>query len=1009
MGRRVRINVLGQVECFIDDRKVPLRQGREQIVAALLGLNLDIVVTSNLMIDAIWGENPPRTAQNQVAICVSSLRKRLAGPGDTLIATVRSGYMLRAENCEVDYVITQERIQQAHAARANGCDEDARQLLREAMELWHGGTLAGISSDLLQARAAGIERQRRSVIEECLGLEIGLGYYRDAINELTALLAISPHDEHSCALLMKALYGAGHRAEAMDAYQRIQVRLREDLGVDPGSDLRAAYMAILSGEPMAAPRTPLPLRPASDPVAGPQESAPASVEKHRNAGREPDAELSRPSVPRQLPARPVFFSGRDTEMDHLDKELAVRQASGATPCLVIVGMGGVGKTTLAVHWAYQVTDRFPDGQLYCDLRSNVGDPMAPGEVLDDLLRGLGVPGSDIPDSLDSRAALFRTLLVDKQILIILDNAWNSEQVRPLLPGAAGCVVVVTSRAAMSGLTVVEGAALLRLRALEEEQAERVLGLALGGDPRGSDTHGIRDLARLCDGLPLALRIVAAKLTARPHWTVAELVERLRDERRRLRELSHDETGLLSGFVLSYQGLNTDAARLFRQLGLIDAPDLPRWVASPLADLDMDKAQDMLEELVAAHLIDVTGRDGIGQNRYRMHDLVRLFARQRVMEEDTEDERKAALGRVLGAWMGLVEEAHRRVRGGDYLVMHGMAPRWRMEPAPMNVLLRQPLEWLEAERRSIVSTIFQAADAGLDELCWELTATAATLFEMRGYVDDWRATHERALGEARRAGNRQGEAAMLSGQAGIEITRDGKRAKELLERARSIFEEIGDERGVAHVLRSLAVLDRLGGRFDLAMERYRQALSTLRRVGDLVAQTHTLIGLALIYMERRDVRAARETLAEALTLAEETGDSRSRAQVLYRLGELRLTEQDFEGAMEAFAVAIGLARALDDTSGEAFLLRALGEAALLRGDLPTARRRLDRAMELASRLTDAFLNGRVCLTLAELRVADGDPSEAEDLLRRAAKAFAEVPADHWELRARERLDALDGRS
>ncbi|MFF5204383.1 BTAD domain-containing putative transcriptional regulator [Streptosporangium sp. NPDC000396] len=996
------------MESFIDVERAPLRKGREQIVVALLGLNLDIVVTSDLMIDAIWGEDPPRTAQNQVAICVSSLRKRLAGPGDSLIATVRSGYILRAENCEVDYVIAQERIRLAHTARADGRAEDARRLLREAMGLWRGETLAGIGSDLLRARAAGVERQRRSIIEECLELEIELGYYRDAINQLTALLAVSPHDERSCVLLMKALYGAGHQAEAMDVYQRIRVRLQDDLGVDPGADLRAAYAAILSGERMAAPRTPLPPRPASDPVSGPLESALASAEEGHDAGREPTAEPSRPSVPRQLPARPVFFSGRDAELGHLDKELAIRQASGATPCLVIVGMGGVGKTTLAVHWAYQVTDRFPDGQLYCDLRSNAGDPMAPSKVLDDLLRGLGVPGNDMPDSLDGRAALFRTLLADKRMLIILDNACDSEQVRPLLPGAAGCVVVVTSRAAMSGLTVVEGAALLRLRALKEEQAERVLGLALGGDSRGGDARGIRDLAKLCDGLPLALRIVAAKLTARPHWTVAELVERLRDERRRLRELSHDETGLLSGFVLSYQGLGTGVARLFRQLGLIDAPDLPGWVASPLTELDMDKAQDMLEELVAAHLLDVTGRDGIGQNRYRMHDLVRLFARQRAMEEDTEDERKAALGRVMGAWMGLVEEAHRRVRGGDYLVMHGMAPRWRIEPAQTNTLLRRPLEWLEAERRGIVSAIFQAADAGLDELCWDLTATVATLFETRGYVDDWRATHERALEAVRRTGNRHGEAAMLYGQAGIEITRDGKHAEDLLERARSLFEEIGDERGIAHVLRSLAVLDRLGGRFDVAMERYRQTLSTLRRVGDHVAQTHTLIGLALIYLERRDAHAARETLTEALTLAEKTGDSRSRAQVLYRIGELRLAEQDFEGAVGAFAVAIDLARALDDTTGEAFLLRALGEAALLQGDLSTARRSLDRAVELASGLTDAFLNGRVCLTLAELRVADGEPSEAEDLLRRAATAFAEVPAAHWELRARERLGALRGR-
>src|SRR5215467_22352 len=538
MPAPLAFHVLGPLQVTRAGVPVTLGGPRERVLLAALLVEHGRVVSVDGLAQALWGDHPPATARHQVAIGVSRLRKALAGAGPGVIATCAPGY--RVADGWLDTRCFEERARQAHEALAAGDREEAARLLRAGLSLWRGPALNGIDRPFAEIEAARLEERRLMVTEEHVGLELDLGRHEELVGELFALVRAHPLRERLRGLLMLALHRAGRRAEALAVYRDGRRQLVETLGVEPGPQLRAMHQALLRDEPAW------------------DHDRPPSGQGDPAAGRDQPGHV--PPVPAQLPPNVRGFTGRRAELDALDELAAMPQAAangageGPLPIGIVAGVAGVGKTGLALHWGHRARHRFPDGQLYADLRGYDAhqEPLPPAAVLDGFLRALGVPGDQVPGGIDERAALFRSVLHGRQMLIVLDNARTPEQVRPLLPGSSTCLVLVSSRDRLDDLVAREGARLYALDVLGQIDAGDLLS-RMAGDHRIEPATADR-IAALCDRLPLALRIAAARMAIRPHHTPAELADRLADEQRRLAELSQAHRGVRASFALSYRAL-----------------------------------------------------------------------------------------------------------------------------------------------------------------------------------------------------------------------------------------------------------------------------------------------------------------------------------------------------------------------------------------------------------------------------------------------------------------------
>ncbi|GIH89456.1 BTAD domain-containing putative transcriptional regulator [Planobispora siamensis] len=984
MGTCREVRVLGPVEVVVDGTLLTISGRRQRVVMALLALNAGRVVPLDLIIDAVWGEDPPASARNQIAICVTQLRRVLRASGEELIAAVPPGYQLRPNAVTVDLSLAEELVRAGRRAREDDDPEAAAAHLRAALDLWRGETLSGLSSDTMAAEAARLEEWRLTVTEEYLDLKLARGLGGEVVTELATLVDLHPFRETLRATLMRALYAGGRQAEALEVYRQGRRILADELGVDPGPELQATHDAILHGELDSAP------------APAPRETAPAPVP------------ATTPVAVAQLPSNIAGFVARERELAEMDRIFAECRDAGVPTCIVVTSMGGVGKTGLAVRWAHRVAEHFPDGQLFIDLHgyTEQAAPLTPEAALDRFLRTLGVPGERVPPGLDDREALLRSMLAGRRVLFLLDNARTSAQVRPLLPGAPGCAVVITTRDQLTDLVVREGAHPLRLPNLNAEESAALLGAIVGAERMDGEREATARLAELCDGLPLALRIAGARLLARPHWTPATLAARLGDEQRRLAEFNHGEVGLRANFSLSYQGLSRPAAELFRRLGLLNTPDFADWITAALLDTDLAEAQNHLEELLDAQLVSTVGRDSAGRLRYRMHDLVRLYAREQALAEEPESCRREALRRVLGCLLTLAHEANRRERGGDFTIIRGESAYWRPPGGLDDQLLAVPLDWLEAERHVLVAGVTLAAEAGLDELAWELALAGVTLFEARGYLDDWRHTHEQALAAVRRGGTRLGEATMAYSLGGLELYY-GAKSSALLDTALQVFDEVGNAHGRALALRYIGLSEHFRGRHDEALALYEAALPPLREAGDRAAEAHVLGCMAQIAILREEFETADARLQEALAICKGVGYQRGQAQALWRLGELHAHRGDTTRAAEAFTEALELVRQRRDTLGEAYILCGLGETRILQGRLADARDTLVEARRTAGDAGQAVAYARACLSLARAVTALGEPAWAEELLREAISVSGDGAAPIWEKRAQAALEGLSG--
>jgi DNA-binding SARP family transcriptional activator len=549
--------LLGPLEVGRGGTNAVIRPGRQEIVLCVLLLNANRVVGIDRLIDAVWDTDPPATARTQVQICVSALRRNLGRIGlPTSIVTKSPGYLMRVADDELDTQVFAARVAGADDAVRAGDPATAADLLASALALWRGPALAGLDSPALQGIAVQLDERRLSATETRVDLELRLGRHRQLVDELGELVDAHPLRERLRGFLMLALYRSGRQADALDVYRTGRALLIDQLGLEPGDELRALEATILAGGPDLVPAD-----------RGPARVSPASS---------------------QLPTDVGDITGRDDLVMAIEQALRARDRPG-TRVVVLAGKPGVGKSALALHVAHRLRTDFPDGQLYRDLGGVRSTPASPLEALGRFLRAVGVPGEAVPEDLDERAELYRQVLATRRMLVVLDDVADESQIRPLLPGTGDSVVLVTSRARLAGLP---GTHRFEVDVLDAEQALALLANVLGKDRIAAEPAAAHALFRLVGGLPLAMRIVAARLAARPHWSLAWMLERLSDERRRLDELAHGDLMVRASLAMTYDGLDPQARRLLRLLSMFDGASFPGWFAAALLDIDFYAAFDL---------------------------------------------------------------------------------------------------------------------------------------------------------------------------------------------------------------------------------------------------------------------------------------------------------------------------------------------------------------------------------------------------------------------------------
>ncbi|WJY37032.1 BTAD domain-containing putative transcriptional regulator [Streptomyces sp. P9-2B-2] len=702
---RLRFQVLGPVRAWRGDRPLPLGPPQQRAVLAMLLLHAGRPVAVPQLVDALWDERPPPRAVGTVRTYISRLRgllepERAPRQHAQLLLSSGGGYALRVPGEALDAARFEECLATARRLRRAGDTAGAYEQLRGVLALPEGVALAGLPGPYAQ-------RQRDRLTELCVtaqeelfdcGLELGgqAGPPGDSIAGLRAFAAEHPLRERTQALVVLALHRAGRRAEALGVYAATRRTLDAELGTGPGAELRAVYGELREGGGSYGRAGPGTGRPGTGPGAG-RGTGPGPG---RASGPTPNApQIAPPSpVPAQLPPDIADFTGRTAAV--ADLASALRGAAGGRAPVVatLSGLGGVGKTALALHVAHSVRACFPDGQLYVDLQGTGRAPADSGAVLTHFLRALGVAASAVPDGLEQKSALYRSLIADRRVLVLLDNARDSAQVRPLLPGAPGCAVLVTGRTRTLALP---GAGRVDVEVLDEAEALALLGAIVGAERAAAEPEAARELVAVCGGLPLAVRIAAARLASRPGWTLADLVARL-SERRRLDELRVGDLGVEATFRAGYEALGPGLAHAFRALALGSLPTFCRAAAAALLDTTDDAAEAAVEALVDAGLVEAHGED-----RYRYHDLVGLFARRLGERHESPAERAAAQHRCFDHVRATVLTAARLIRP------HGAPPDLLRRPGRPGRALADAdaaREWLHTAHPRLYAAVERVLDA-----------------------------------------------------------------------------------------------------------------------------------------------------------------------------------------------------------------------------------------------------------------------------------------------------------
>ncbi|WP_165494969.1 AfsR/SARP family transcriptional regulator [Actinomadura roseirufa] len=913
------------------EQAIELTPLKWRVLLAILLRQANKPVSNSSLVDALWGERPPRSALANLRMYVHLLRQALGT--DDRIARIAPGYALTVNPGELDAHRFVDLVEQARKSTESADVLTANTTLREALGLWRGSAYEGLGECApLREEAVRLDELRLAAIEERISTDLDLGRHDELVPELRVLTAEHPFREQFRAGLMLALCRSGRQADALQVYRDTRQVLDEELGIEPGPRLRHLEQAILANDPSLY----APVRAAATgglPVPG--SSAAGGVRAW--------------SAPQHLPLDVSGFSGRADELARLGGLLP---EVGTHPGTVVIasmsGMAGVGKTALAVHWAYRIREQFPDGALFVDLRGYdpSGVPAPPDEVLDGFLRTLQVPPESIPSRLEDRAAMFRSQLDRRRMLIVLDNAASSAQVRWLLPGSGDCLVVVTSRSSLSGLVASTGAYRLPIDLLSSAEAMDLLREVLGSARIDAEPEAAEELRRLCTNLPLALRLAAERAAVHAHLTLADLTRELADERDRLDLLAapdDESTAVRAAFSWSYRALPADAARVFRLLGLHPGPDICLSAVAALTGLERQQVRGLLDTLTDVHLVQETARE-----RYQLHDLLRVYARDVAHADEPAAERDAAVRRVLEWYLYTTDLVDRVIMPGRQRVpLDPPRPELRLsEPGS----LADSLEWCEAERINMVAAIRHAAQIGWHDIAWKLPYTLWSYFNVRSRWTDWITTHDLGLAAARQADDAFAECHLLAslGNAYRDVHRVDE-AFDRFEKAITIARRIGErwiEAG-ARTLRSVA--HRNLGQFGMAIDDCRAAQEIYDSIDDRWGEAWVLYQLGEIFEKIRRYDEAVEHCTRALALFESVGDHWGRGRTLWMLGQTYHGLGRLDESADYSHRALVTAREMGNRNGEAFALFILGELKDDTGDRESARRLWEQALALFEEL------------------------------------------------------------
>ncbi|MEV4756877.1 BTAD domain-containing putative transcriptional regulator [Micromonospora sp. NPDC049559] len=997
--------VLGPLQVWDGSRTVLARGTKRDLLLATLLLRANRFVPVEELVEAVW-QTPPRSALANVHTYVSGLRLALPPPPSSGARLERSrhGYLLRAEPEEIDAGRFQHWVAEAEQHRAQGAYGEALALLERALGLWRGHPLAGMpAAPAWQDSVEQLVTQHRAARELRTLLLLRQEQYESATAELRALVEEDPFREELWGQLIRVLGATGQRAAALRTYQRARALLVAELGIEPGPALRQAHTAVLRGHGRDLLSDAEPAGTSDEATAGdPDVAVPVAPAGSATAATGYSGEVLAPEPAMlQLPPDIADFTGRAADvaalLDRLDPlaraagdggaagDAGDRGDRGDAPTIaVVVGPPGVGKSTLAVHAAHRLTARYPDGQLYVELDGTAHPDRGAGEALAELLRTLGVAGTALPDSVAGRAARYRSLIRGRRVLVVLDDAAGADQVRALLPPDGGSALLVTARRRVPGLP---GAHELDLDVLPPDDARALLGRLIGAERVGAERGEADRIIEACGRLPLGIRIAGARLAGRRPWSLRTLADRLRDRTGRLDELSVGDLGVRASFDLSVRSLPPSAARAFARLGPLGPVELPGWVVGRL--LDQPDGQPELDALIDASLVRVTGPDAAGEPRYRLHDLLRVFAAESAAAEDPAV-RREALVRVLAGWLALAERAAAGLPPCVFRPGPGRAPRWRPDPALLDLVTARPLAWFDAERAALVNAVELAAAAGLDELAWELAATMMPYLDLRGYLDEWQRAQRGALRAVRAAGNRRGEAALLRGLGQVALYQDRyDEAYELLDLSRRLARELGDPGAEAVAVAGLGTVDRVVGDPLRAIRSYRRALASFVATGNRHAEAQARNGIGMVYRSLGDLGRARSWLTGALRLATEVGDQHRVACVLTQIGELQLAENSPYAALRTLHRAQTLFRSLEDDRCRAYTIEPLARALIACDQPDAAIVELDWATGVLHDSGDRRGEAMTTSLLATLYGQGQDRTAGERYLRRSALLWREV--------------------
>ncbi|MEV6344406.1 BTAD domain-containing putative transcriptional regulator [Actinoplanes sp. NPDC051851] len=908
----MRYRILGPLSVAVEGRPVAVTAGRDRVVLTMLLLNPGRIVGAGELIDAVWGSRPPATARNQLQTCISRLR-RIMPVG--VILTDRAGYGIQVGSDELDSTIFTRTVEQARV------DGD-REAYRKALDLWRGPACAEIDAPGVRQSAAVLDEQYALAIEDWADLELAAGRERELIGELGGLVERFPLRERLRGQLMTALARAGRRADALTEFQRASRVLEEELGIEPGPELQEVHRTVLGGPPP----------------------------------------VERPPV-RCLPRTVHDFTGR--------RDLIARLAAEIDPTgpavLVVDGMAGSGKTTLALHLAALVGEDYPDAHLFVDLQGHSEhEPVEPSAALLVLLRQLGLGAESIPADVVGRTALWRTELSRRRALVVLDNAAGSSQVEDLLPTAPGTLALVTSRRRLAGL---DGVSPQPVPVLDPDEAltllERIAGPRVRAEPVAA-----AEVVRRCGGLPLAVRLAGARLAHRPRWRVADLLDRLGEAA--LDGLAVENRSVASAFALSYEQLGEPVRRLFRLLGVYPGSNFDAPAAAALTGLPLAGARDLLDELLDGHLIEEP-EPGV----FRLHDLLREFAAA-LAADRPEPERREALHSVLNlethALSACQARTHERMRQVELRDNPCLRP-------DLLAAIDDPAARLERHRPDLGAFAAAAEASGHPEYAWLLPRAAWYLLYFRGYHEDVRVLQERALAAARAAGDESGMATAANFLASVHYRlAEHERALEHLQTALRIRERRGDP-GVGNILGNLATVHLATSRFAEAAEtalaaRRRMVLDRMR-----LESPALILNLAVAYEQLGRYPEALRLDRLRLLAAWTAGDLHEVAGCLLRIQNVRLRLGQITPALawRYAAAALRLTVRLGLAGVEASAHNALARILAEQGDTDRALVSHRRAVEVAARVGEKRAEAEYLHDYAITLLRSGDTGAARDHL------------------------------